>query len=74
MPFGRYTVLTFLGSAAWCFGLAGVGWAIGKSWHRFHDDFRFVEYAVIALIVLGIAYLVWRRWSSRATARAAELD
>jgi len=74
MPLGRFTVLTFLGSAIWCFGLAGIGWAIGKSWHRFHDDFRYVEYAIIALVAGGIAYLVWRVWTSRGTARAAELD
>ena len=42
MPLPRFTVLTLLGSAIWCFVLAGIGWAIGKSWHRFHEDFRFV--------------------------------
>jgi len=62
MPVVRFTVLTFLGCLPWCFGLAGIGWAVGKSWHRFHEDFRFVEYAVAAMIVLAAAYLVWRFW------------
>jgi membrane protein DedA with SNARE-associated domain len=75
MPLGRFTVLTFLGCLPWCFGLAGIGWGIGKSWHRFHDDFRFVEYAIVAGIVLLAAYLGWRYWSSRSAKRAAsELD
>jgi membrane protein DedA with SNARE-associated domain len=74
MPLPRYAGLTLVGSAIWCFGLAGIGWAIGKSWHRFHDDFRFVEYAVAAAIVFGVAYLLWRLWSGRAAARAADLD
>lgn len=75
MPLGRFTVLTFLGCVPWCFGLAGIGWGIGKSWHRFHDDFRFVEYAVAAGIVLLAGYLGWRYWASRSAKRAApDLD
>jgi membrane protein DedA with SNARE-associated domain len=75
MPLGRYTVLTLAGSAIWCFGLAGIGYAIGSSWHNFHDGFRYVDYIVIALVVLLAGYALWRWWSSRRTKRAAaELD
>lgn len=66
MPVVRFTLLTFLGCLPWCFGLAGIGWAIGKSWHRFHEDFRFVEYAVVAVIAALVVYLVWRLRASRA--------
>ncbi len=75
MPLGRFTVLTFLGCLPWCFGLAGIGWGIGKSWHRFHEDFRFVEYAIVAAIVILAAYAGWRYRDSRSAKRAAgELD
>ena len=47
MPFGRYTVLTLIGSAVWCFALAGVGWALGSSYETFHHDFRFADYAIV---------------------------
>ena len=47
-PLGRYTVLTLIGSAVWCFALAGVGWAVGSSWERFHHDFRYADYVVVA--------------------------
>jgi membrane protein DedA with SNARE-associated domain len=60
MPLGRYVLLTLLGSALWCFALAGVGWALGSSWERFHDAFRFADYAIAAAVVLGIALLVWK--------------
>ena len=43
MPLGRYTVLTFLGSAIWCFGLAGIGWALGANWERFHHAFHYAD-------------------------------
>jgi membrane protein DedA with SNARE-associated domain len=61
MPFGRYNVLTLAGNALWCVVLAGAGWALGQSYERFHHDFRYVEYAVVAGIVLFAAYLVLRR-------------
>ena len=72
MPIVRFTVLTFLGCLPWCFGLAGIGWAVGKSWHRFHEDFRFAEYAVVAVIVVAAAYLIWRFWISRSAKGALD--
>jgi membrane protein DedA with SNARE-associated domain len=65
VPFGRYTVLTLLGSAIWCAALAGAGWALGSSWHRFHEDFRYVDYALAAAVVCLVVYLVLRTRSSR---------
>ena len=59
-PLPRYTLLTLLGSAIWCFGLAGAGWALGSQWEDFHRTFRYVDYAVAALIVAGIAFLAWK--------------
>jgi membrane protein DedA with SNARE-associated domain len=74
MELGPFTVYTFLGCIPWCFGLAGIGWAIGRSWHRFHSDFRYAEYAVLAAAVAVVAWLIWRWWSARTARRAAELD
>jgi membrane protein DedA with SNARE-associated domain len=72
MPLGRYSILTLIGSAIWCFALAGVGWGLGKSYETFHHDFRFVDYAVIAGIVAIVAYLVLRRRRSRLAGRAPD--
>jgi membrane protein DedA with SNARE-associated domain len=71
MSFWRYTVLTLIGSAVWCFALAGVGWGLGRSYETFHHDFRFVDYSVAAGLVALAAYLAlrWRRSLGR---RAAE--
>lgn len=69
-PFGRYVVLTAIGSALWCFAFAGAGWAAGASWETVHNDFRFVDYAVVVLVALGAAWLVWRRLAARKAARA----
>jgi membrane protein DedA with SNARE-associated domain len=74
MPIVRYTVLTFLGTLPWCFGIAGAGWALGSSYERFHHAFEYVDYVVVAVVVAAAAFLILRRRSSRASSSdAAEL-
>src|SRR5215211_7362212 len=62
MPLGRYTSLTIPGSAAWCFAFAGIGWAFGRNYDRFHHAF---DIALVAGAVLLMLYLVLRQSSSR---------
>jgi membrane protein DedA with SNARE-associated domain len=59
-PLLRYTLLTLLGSAIWCFAFAGVGWWFGSNWEEFHHAFHYVDYAIIAFIAGGIAYAGWK--------------
>ena len=66
-----YTVLTLIGSAIWCFAIAGAGWALGASYHTFDKDFRYVEIVVVAGVVVLAAYWVVRaRRSSTLAPRA----
>jgi membrane protein DedA with SNARE-associated domain len=71
-PLGRYTVFTFVGSTLWCIAFAGVGYAFGTRWETFHAQFRYVDYAVAAGIVLGVAYLLVRRRRSSTLSRRAD--
>ena len=70
LPLARYTALTLPGSAVWCFALAGVGFALGASWERFHHAFRYADYGVAALLALGIAAILLKRRSNRLARRA----
>src|SRR3954447_18225047 len=58
---GRYTLLTLLGSAIWSFALAGVGYALGSSYEKFHHDFRFADYLVAAIVAAALVYALLRR-------------
>jgi membrane protein DedA with SNARE-associated domain len=69
MPLWRYTVLTLVGSAAWCFALAGVGWGAGTGYKHFHHAFDYVEVVVLAGALVLAVYLVLRRRSSRLSPR-----
>ena len=72
LSLGPYTVLTFLGSAIWCFAFAAVGWALGANWERFHEAFRYADYAVAALLLAGVAWLGLRWRSSRLRGRVSD--
>ena len=68
-PLPRYTLLTLLGSAIWCFALAGAGWGVGTGYQRVHEDFRWVDYAVVAVVCLAAVWLLLRRRSTRLARR-----
>jgi membrane protein DedA with SNARE-associated domain len=72
-PFARYNLFTLIGNAVWCLALAAVGWALGSSWDTFHEDFRWVEYAVVAGIVVAVSFLVLRG-RRPATIEPADVD
>jgi membrane protein DedA with SNARE-associated domain len=74
VPLERYTLLTLAGSAVWCFALAGIGWALGSSYERFHHDFGYVEILVVVAVVALAVYLVARRRRASRLGRRASPD
>jgi membrane protein DedA with SNARE-associated domain len=66
MPLLQFLGLALIGSAVWSFAFVGIGYALGSSYKSFEHDFRYVEYAIVAAIVLAVGFLVYRR---RATAK-----
>jgi membrane protein DedA with SNARE-associated domain len=63
MPFWKFSVLTFLGALPWVFALTFIGKQVGANWEDWKDQLHYVDYAVAAIIVVGIVYLFvrWRR-------------
>jgi membrane protein DedA with SNARE-associated domain len=61
MPFWRFTALTFAGCLPWVLLLAFIGQQAGHRWTSWKDNLHYVDYAVVALVVIGVAYLLLRR-------------
>jgi membrane protein DedA with SNARE-associated domain len=61
MPFLRFSLLTLAGCVPWVLGLALAGEAVGSKWTSVRKGFEYVDYAILALVVIGIAYAVVRR-------------
>jgi membrane protein DedA with SNARE-associated domain len=70
MPFWRFTAFTVLGCIPWIFMLTFVGKQVGDNWEQWKDSLHYVDYAVVALLVLGVAYLLVRRRRSSSGAAA----
>jgi membrane protein DedA with SNARE-associated domain len=67
----RFVPLALVGTAVFCFAIAGLGWAVGSSYERIHGDLRYVDVAVVVLAVVAVALLVGRRRRSTRLARRA---
>lgn len=65
MPFARFTAYTLLGCVPWVLALALAGEALGSNWTAARPYFEYLDYAVVALIVVGIVLLLSRRRRSR---------
>ena len=56
MPFGKFTLYTFLGCLPWTFALAGVGFGVGSRWETVERYFQPIS------IVVGVAVLAAIVW------------
>jgi membrane protein DedA with SNARE-associated domain len=65
MPFWRFSALTLAGCVPWVFMLGFIGKQAGDNWDQWKDNLHYVDYAVAATILLGIAYLLIRRRGSK---------
>jgi membrane protein DedA with SNARE-associated domain len=65
MPFLRFTVYTTAGCIPWVLTLALVGRSVGDNWEQWRHRLGYLDYAVLAAIVFGIAYLIVRRRRAR---------
>jgi membrane protein DedA with SNARE-associated domain len=60
LPFRIFLPLAAVGCAVFCFGLGAAGWALGTAYTHAHNDLGYVDYAVLAGVLLLAAYLVLR--------------
>jgi membrane protein DedA with SNARE-associated domain len=61
MPFWRFTLFTAIGSIPWVLALAIVGEKVGDNWEDWRHKLGYLDYLVLAAIVVGIVYLIVKR-------------
>ena len=61
MPFWRFSALTLLGCIPWVLMLGLIGEAVGENWEEWRDKLHYIDYAVLAGVVVLVVYLVVRR-------------
>ena len=71
LPLRRFLPVAAIGIVFFCATFAAIGWGVGSSWHAARRDLRYVDFAVVAGIVLLAAYLILRRRRSITMARRA---
>jgi membrane protein DedA with SNARE-associated domain len=73
MPFWRFSVFTLAGCVPWVLMLTLVGKSARDNWDVWKDRLHYVDYAVVAIILVGAAWLGWR-WLKARRARVAAAD
>jgi LPXTG-motif cell wall-anchored protein len=72
MPFGKFTLYTFLGVIPWTLGLAYLGTVVKDHWHRVLPYFDAPTLVIGGLLFLGAAWWYTRRRRNRRL--VAEID
>lgn len=57
----RFTVYSVLGSGMWNTAFIVLGWILGVRWRLIEQYAPIIEYAVLAALIGGLVFLVWRR-------------
>lgn len=58
--FGMFCLFTFVGSLIWCYFLTWVGIKFGENMKMFTEVWHKFDIAIVAVVVLGFAWYVWR--------------
>jgi membrane protein DedA with SNARE-associated domain len=72
MPFWKFTFLSTIGIVPWVIAFAVVGKQVGDRWDNWQEKLHYVDYAIVAGIVVTIAYLLLRRRGRPKAERAVE--
>jgi membrane protein DedA with SNARE-associated domain len=58
MPFWRFTAFTLAGCVPWVLMLALIGRGVGDNWEDWRHKLGYLDYVVLAAIVVGVLYLL----------------
>ena len=61
MPLGRFVAFTFAGAIPWVLMLAIIGREVGDRWDQWRDNLHYLDYAVLAAVLIAVAFVLIRR-------------
>jgi len=67
----KFGIFTALGSLVWITTLAVIGYSLAGSWQSVVHGFESAGYVLGALVILGIAFVVWHRLRTLKAEKAA---
>jgi membrane protein DedA with SNARE-associated domain len=73
MPFGRFTLLSAIGSLVWNTALIGAGAILGERWEKVGDVVGLLQGAVVIAIIGLIGLFVWKKLIRPRMAAAGDL-
>jgi len=65
MRFWHFVAYTFVGSYIWSMGLGYIGLKLGQNWESLKGYFHGADYIIVALIIVGIVWWIWRHLKHR---------
>ena len=72
MPFGKFTIYTFLGCLPWTFALTWAGMLLGDNWETFLRYGEPISYAIAAICAAVVIWWLVKRYRARNAAEPAE--
>src|SRR5918996_79913 len=71
MPFGKFTLYTFLGCLPWTFALTWAGLILGDNWETVVRYGEPISIAIGAVLAVLIGWWLWKRYRAKKAAEAA---
>jgi membrane protein DedA with SNARE-associated domain len=65
VKFWKFEVYVFLASFIWSLALGYIGMKLGQNWMTLRDKFKGLDYVIVALIILGAVWWIWRHIKNR---------
>ena len=65
VKFWKFELYVFLASFIWSLALGYIGMKLGQNWMTLRDKFKGLDYIIVALIILGAAWWIWRHMKNR---------
>jgi len=69
VKFWKFEVYVFLASFIWSAVLGYIGIKLGENWMSLRDKFKGLDYIIVALIIIGIVWWVYRHIKNSKSAR-----